>query len=57
MKIIDSGNVLSGEKFLRYSLGRWFLLQTFDNDVECDVAEIRQILDEDDDCGNQDICR
>ena len=27
-------------------LGRWSLLQTFDNDTDCDVAEIRQILDE-----------
>lgn len=29
-------------------LGRWFLLQTFDDDVECGAAEIRQLLDDSD---------
>lgn len=28
-------------------LGRWFLLQIFDNDTDCDVAEIRAILEVD----------
>jgi hypothetical protein len=27
-------------------LGRWFLIKTFDNGTDCDVEEIRQILDE-----------
>lgn len=30
-------------------LGRWFLIKTFDKLDECDVAEIRKILDQDDD--------
>ena len=34
-------------------LGRWFLIKTFDNDTECDVDEIRSILDEDDRLGSR----
>jgi hypothetical protein len=28
-------------------LGLWFLIKTFDKDAECDVAEIRKLLEED----------
>lgn len=38
---LDRCKVLMLDKWL----GRWFLLQTFDNDTDCDVAEIRRILD------------
>jgi hypothetical protein len=36
--------------FQRYWLGRQFWNQTFDDDVEVNIEEIRELLDMDDDC-------
>jgi hypothetical protein len=37
-------------------LGRWFIDQTFEDDVEGNIDEIRELLDLSQDCGEDAVC-